>query len=58
MCTCDDLIRDDKIETAALRPISRLAGPNYAHLGEIITLSAIQQTPKSVLPKNDTDKKG
>src|SRR5690606_18792127 len=27
----DDLMQDGKIETSTLRPISRLAGPNYAH---------------------------
>ncbi|MDS1140175.1 flavin reductase family protein [Pusillimonas sp. SM2304] len=45
----DDIIRDGKIETTRLRPICRLGGPNYAHLGEIITLQRIQQTEKAVM---------
>lgn len=35
----DDLIRDGKIETRELDPIARLGGPNYATLGEIVTLA-------------------
>ena len=35
-----------KIDTAALDPVCRIAGPAYARLGEIITLSPIAQTPK------------
>lgn len=34
----DGLSRDFKIDTKALDPICRLAGPNYAALGEIITM--------------------
>lgn len=34
----DDLYKDGKIDTARLRPICRIGGPNYAPLGEIITM--------------------
>jgi len=43
----DGLSRNGKIDTRALNPICRIAGPNYATLGEIVTLTAIAQTPKS-----------
>ncbi|MEP9348824.1 flavin reductase family protein [Xanthobacter sp. KR7-225] len=43
----EGLARNGKIDTRALNPICRIAGPNYATLGEIVTLSAIAQTPKS-----------
>jgi flavin reductase (DIM6/NTAB) family NADH-FMN oxidoreductase RutF len=33
----DGLYVDGKINTAALRPIARLAGPSYGKLGEIVT---------------------
>lgn len=36
----DDLVKDGKVDTRALNPIARLAGPNYATLGEIITMPA------------------
>ena len=36
----DRLCIDGKIETAALRPIARLGGPNYAKLGEVIEMAA------------------
>ncbi|WP_010137684.1 flavin reductase family protein [Oceanicola sp. S124] len=42
----DGLVRDGKIDSAELDPICRLAGPNYATLGEIRTLRAMQQTKK------------
>ncbi|MFT0546468.1 flavin reductase family protein [Allopusillimonas ginsengisoli] len=45
----DEIIHDGKIDTRSLRPICRLGGPNYAHLGEIITLQRIQQTAKAVM---------
>jgi len=45
----DELIHNGKIETADLRPICRLAGPKYAHLGEIITLQQIHQTAKTTM---------
>ncbi|MBB5159097.1 hypothetical protein [Saccharopolyspora phatthalungensis] len=37
------------INTVAMRPIARIAGPNYAGLGEITQMRAIGQTPKTVL---------
>ncbi|MBB6307202.1 flavin reductase family protein [Xanthobacter tagetidis] len=43
----EGLVRAGKIDTRALNPICRIAGPNYATLGEIVTLAAIGQTPKS-----------
>lgn len=45
----DDLLADGKIDTAAMRPIARLAGPNYAALGDITNMRPIGQTPKTVL---------
>ena len=44
----DDLIRNGKIETRVLDPIARLAGPNYATLGEIITMPGAEviKTPR------------
>jgi flavin reductase (DIM6/NTAB) family NADH-FMN oxidoreductase RutF len=45
----DGLLRDGKIDTAGLRPVCRLGGPNYAGLGQIITKGAIKQTPKTVI---------
>lgn len=50
----DDLIQNGKIETQNLNPICRLAGPNYATLGEIITLQPIRQTEKTVLTDKPT----
>lgn len=43
----DGLVNNGKIETLALDPICRLGGPNYATLGEIQTMRAVTQTPKS-----------
>lgn len=43
----DGLIENGKIDTAALDPIARIAGPRYARLGEIITMKSVFQTPKS-----------
>ncbi|MEW6640237.1 MAG: flavin reductase family protein [Pseudomonadota bacterium] len=44
----DGLVVNGKIETQALDPIARIAGPRYARLGEIVTLNTVFQTPKSV----------
>jgi flavin reductase (DIM6/NTAB) family NADH-FMN oxidoreductase RutF len=44
----DGLMKNGKIDTAALDPLCRLAGPNYATLGEIVTMQAIFQTPKGL----------
>ncbi|MCS3505207.1 flavin reductase family protein [Achromobacter sp. JUb104] len=45
----DGLLQDGKIDTALLRPICRIGGPNYASLGPIVTKRGIQQTPKSII---------
>jgi flavin reductase (DIM6/NTAB) family NADH-FMN oxidoreductase RutF len=42
----DELLANDKIETASLDPIARIAGPRYARLGEIVTLKSVFQTSK------------
>lgn len=44
----DGLMKNGKIDTAALDPLCRLAGPNYATLGEIVAMQAIFQTPKGL----------
>ena len=44
----DGLVENGKIDTAALDPIARIAGPRYASLGEIVTMKSVFQTPKSV----------
>jgi flavin reductase (DIM6/NTAB) family NADH-FMN oxidoreductase RutF len=43
----DGLLQNGKIETGALDPIARIAGPRYARLGEIVTLKPVFQTSKS-----------
>lgn len=43
----DDLLANGKIETEALDPIARIAGPRYARLGEIVTMKSVFQTSKS-----------
>jgi flavin reductase (DIM6/NTAB) family NADH-FMN oxidoreductase RutF len=43
----DGLLNNGKIETEALDPIARIAGPRYARLGEIVTLRSVFQTSKS-----------
>ena len=43
----DGLMQNDKIETEALDPIARIAGPRYGRLGEIVTLSTVLQTSYS-----------
>jgi len=47
----DGLLADGKIDTAALRPLCRIGGPNYARLGEIIRMRPVAQTAKTVLGK-------
>ena len=44
-----DLIQDYKIDSAQLRPVARLGGPNYAGLGPVISQKSIFQTPKTVI---------
>jgi flavin reductase (DIM6/NTAB) family NADH-FMN oxidoreductase RutF len=43
----DDLLKDGKIDTEALDPIARIAGPRYASLGRIVTMKSVFQTSKS-----------
>ncbi len=43
----DGLLNNGKIETEALDPIARIAGPRYAKLGEITTLKPVFQTSKT-----------
>jgi flavin reductase (DIM6/NTAB) family NADH-FMN oxidoreductase RutF len=43
----DGLLHNGKIETEALDPICRIAGPRYAKLGEIVTLKPVFQTSKT-----------
>lgn len=45
----DGLVHDGKVDTRALDPVCRIGGPNYATLGEIVTLRGIAQTPKAVM---------
>jgi flavin reductase (DIM6/NTAB) family NADH-FMN oxidoreductase RutF len=42
----DGLYRDGKVQTKELDPVARIGGPNYATLGEIVTLRAVKQTTK------------
>jgi len=42
----DGLYRDGKVQTKELDPVARIGGPNYATLGEIVTLRAVKQTQK------------
>ncbi len=48
----DGLLRDGKIDSTALDPLCRLAGPNYATLGRVITMRPIAQTDKTVLKRS------
>ena len=43
----EGLLNNGKIETEALDPIARIAGPRYARLGEIVTLKPVFQTSKT-----------
>ena len=43
----DGLLNNGKIETEALDPIARIAGPRYAKLGDIVTLKPVFQTSKT-----------
>ena len=47
----DGLLENGKIDTAKLRPLCRIAGPNYARLGEVLHMTPIAQTAKTVLSK-------
>jgi hypothetical protein len=41
---------DNYIDTEALRPLARLAGPNYAYLGELFEM---QRPPSEVTVKSE-----
>ena len=43
----DDLLENGKVDTKVLDPIARIAGPNYAGLGEIVSMQSVFQTSKS-----------
>lgn len=45
----DGLCVDGKIDTMVLQPLCRLGGPNYATLGERISMRPIVQTAKTVI---------
>ena len=45
----DDLCTNLKIDTKALNPVCRLGGPNYAHLGDIITMPTVGRTEQMVI---------
>jgi flavin reductase (DIM6/NTAB) family NADH-FMN oxidoreductase RutF len=45
----DGLLKDGKIQTLELNPICRLGGPNYATLGDIVTMPSVHQTAKSIV---------
>ena len=49
----EGLYRDGKVDTTELNPVCRIGGPNYASLGEIVTLRGVGQTAKTVLARND-----
>jgi flavin reductase (DIM6/NTAB) family NADH-FMN oxidoreductase RutF len=51
----DDLVHDYKIDSVDLNPVCRLGGPNYALLGEVLTLRDIFQSTKMVV-KTDGEK--
>lgn len=45
----EGLLCDGKIDSLALNPVCRLAGPNYATLGSIVTKRPLPQTDKTVM---------
>lgn len=47
----EGLLQGGKIDSAALDPVCRLAGPNYASLGRVISMRPIAQTDKTVLSR-------
>lgn len=48
----EGLCENGKIDTKALDPICRIAGPQYASLGTIVTKRTLQQTAKVVMNKD------
>ncbi|MCW5632923.1 MAG: flavin reductase family protein [Rubrivivax sp.] len=51
----DGLLADGKIDSTRLNPLCRLAGPNYATLGRVMTMRRIAQTDKSVMARIDPE---
>lgn len=45
----DGLLRNGKIDSVELNPVCRLAGPNYATLGRVVTMRTIAQTDKTTM---------
>lgn len=45
----DRLYREGRIDTRELQPVCRIAGANYAALGDIRQLQPVAQTPKSIV---------
>ena len=45
----DRLYQDGRIDTRELQPVCRIAGANYATLGEIRQLQPVAQTPKTLI---------
>jgi flavin reductase (DIM6/NTAB) family NADH-FMN oxidoreductase RutF len=45
----DGLLNNGKIDTKTLDPLARLAGPNYATLGDIVAMRPIQQSTKTTI---------
>jgi flavin reductase (DIM6/NTAB) family NADH-FMN oxidoreductase RutF len=43
----EGLVENGKVDTRRLKPICRIAGPNYATLGEIVTLRNLPRTSKN-----------
>lgn len=59
----DGLAVDGKIDSTRLNPLCRLAGPNYATLGRVITMRPVAQTDKTVMTGSaaggaDSDREG
>jgi flavin reductase (DIM6/NTAB) family NADH-FMN oxidoreductase RutF len=47
----DALYRDGKIDSVGMRPLARLGGPNYARLGDIITMPTVGDAgPRAAKP--------
>ncbi len=44
----DDVCTGGKVDSAKLRPLARLGGPNYAGLGEMMTMAPVSRTPQQV----------
>jgi flavin reductase (DIM6/NTAB) family NADH-FMN oxidoreductase RutF len=45
----DGLLQNGKINTKTLDPLARLAGPNYATLGEVLAMQPIAQSVKTTI---------